>query len=180
MLFRSAQSLELGPEQRFLTSGGMGSMGFGLPAGIGAALSGKKGPVVVIAGDGGFQCNIQELQTIVRMNLPLKVVILNNQCHGMVRQFQESYFEARYQSTFWGYSAPDFARVATAYGIESMTLAQPEEAEAAIEWLWRNPALPQLLHVMVDTFSNSYPKVAFGRSISEMEPFSKPIEMEST
>ncbi len=109
----AAQSLELGEEQRFLTSGGMGSMGFGLPASIGTALSSEGRPVVVIAGDGGFQCNIQELQTVVRLNLPLKIVILNNKCHGMVRQFQESYFDARYQSTYWGYSAPDFTSVAT-------------------------------------------------------------------
>ena len=155
-------------------------MGFGLPAGIGAALSASGRPVVVIAGDGGFQCNIQELQTVVRLNLPLKILILNNQCHGMVRQFQESYFEARYQSTFWGYSAPDFARVATAYGIASMTIDQTAEVGGAVDWLWRNPEQPQLLQVMIDTFSNSYPKVAFGKPISEMEPFSKPIEMEST
>jgi acetolactate synthase I/II/III large subunit len=176
----AAQSLELGTEQRFLTSGGMGSMGFGLPAGIGAALSANGRPVVVIAGDGGFQCNIQELQTVVHLKLPLKIVILNNQCHGMVRQFQESYFEARYQSTYWGYSAPDFTRVAAAYGIESITMTDPRDAEGALKWLWRDPMQPQLLQVMIDTFSNSYPKVAFGRAISEMEPFSKPLDMEST
>jgi acetolactate synthase-1/2/3 large subunit len=176
----AAQSLELRPGQRFLTSGGMGSMGFGLPASIGAALSAKGSPVVVIAGDGGGQCNIQELQTVVRLNLPIKIVIVNNQCHGMVRQFQETYFEARYQSTYWGYSAPDFCRVAAAYGLESQTIADPESVAVAVEWLWRDPAQPQLLQVMIDTFSNSYPKVAFGRPIDEMEPFSKPLEMEST
>jgi len=176
----AAQSLELGPEQRFLTSGGMGSMGFGLPAGIGAALAAPGRPVVVIAGDGGFQCNIQELQTVVRLKIPLKIVILNNQCHGMVRQFQESYFEGRYQSTYWGYSAPDFASVATAYGLRSLTVREPEEVDSAIKWLWQDPALPQVLQVMIDTFSNSYPKVAFGLAIDEMEPFSKPVGMEST
>ena len=176
----AAQSLELGAEQRFLTSGGMGSMGFGLPAAIGAALSLKGQPVVVIAGDGGFQCNIQELQTVVRLKLPLKIVVVNNQCHGMVRQFQESYFEGRYQSTYWGYSAPDFTSVAAAYGLDSMSVSDPREVEAALEWLWQDRARPQLLQVMIDTFSNSYPKVAFGLPVSEMEPFSKPTEMEST
>ena len=155
-------------------------MGFGLPASIGAALSAKGHPVVVIAGDGGFQCNIQELQTVWRLKLPLKMVVVNNQCHGMVRQFQESYFEGRYYSTYWGYSAPAFTRVAAAYGIESMAVAEPDGVDSAIEWLWRDPAQPQLLEVMIDTFSNSYPKVAFGRAISEMEPYCKPVDMEST
>jgi acetolactate synthase I/II/III large subunit len=176
----AAQSLELGPEQRFMTSGGMGSMGFGLPAAIGTALSAPGKPVVLIAGDGGFQCNIQELQTIVRLNLPIKIVILNNQCHGMVRQFQESYFESRYVSTYWGYSAPDFSAVARAYGIDSMTVCETDHVGAAIEWLWTKPESPALLQVMIDVFANAYPKIAFGKPISEMEPLSDPIEMEST
>jgi acetolactate synthase-1/2/3 large subunit len=176
----AAQSLELSDDQRFLTSGGMGSMGFGLPASIGAVLNGNGRPVVIIAGDGGFQCNIQELQTVLRLNLPLKIVVMNNQCHGMVRQFQESYFDSRYQSTYWGYSAPDFTSVAKAYGIEAATVNDPDDVASSVDWLWREPSKPQLLQVMIDTFSNSYPKVAFGRSIAEMEPFSKPVEMEST
>ena len=176
----AAQSLELGPDQRFLTSGGMGSMGFSLPASIGAALSAPGRPVVVIAGDGGFQCNIQELQTISRLNLPIKIVVVNNLCHGMVRQFQESYFDSRYQSTMWGYSAPDFEKVGEAYGIESRTVTGPNETVAAIEWLGARPRQPQLLQVMIDSFVNSYPKVAFGKAVNEMEPFSQPTEIEST
>ena len=84
----SAQSLELNKNQRFVTSGGMGSMGFGLPSAIGAAFTKNLSPIVLIAGDGGFQSNIQELQTVVHNNLPIKIIILNNRCHGMVRQFQ--------------------------------------------------------------------------------------------
>jgi len=176
----AAQSLELGPEQRFLTSGGMGSMGFGLPAVIGAALSVPKKPAVLVAGDGGFQCNIQELQTIVRLKLQVKIVILNNQCHGMVRQFQESYFEGRYISTYWGYSAPDFASVSNAYGIPAKSLKDPEESGTALQWLWADPGTPALLDVAIDLSANAYPKIAFGRPISEMEPMAQPIEMEST
>jgi acetolactate synthase-1/2/3 large subunit len=175
----AAQSLDIGPDQRFLTSGGMGSMGFALPAAIGAAFSTDR-PVVVVAGDGGFQCNIQELQTVVRNRLPIKIVIINNLCHGMVRQFQESYFDARYQSTLWGYSSPDFERVAAGYGIASRTAANPEDVDAALRWLWEDPGQPALLQVAVDTYANVYPKIAFGRPITEMEPFAKPIEMEST
>jgi acetolactate synthase-1/2/3 large subunit len=176
----AAQSLELGPDQRFLTSGGMGAMGFALPAAIGAAFAAPGRPVVMIAGDGGFQLNLQELQTVGRDRLPIKMVIVNNRCHGMVRQFQQSYFEGRYQSTLLGYSAPDFAAVASAYGIAARRVADPAEAQGALDDLWRDPAAPYLLEVMVDTFANAYPKLAFGRPITEMEPFAQPLDMEGT
>jgi acetolactate synthase-1/2/3 large subunit len=176
----AAQSVEPGPQQRFLTSGGMGAMGFALPAAIGAALAAPDAPVVMIAGDGSFQLNIQELQTVTRNRLPIKLVVLDNRCHGMVRQFQETYFGERYQSTYWGYSAPDFAALAHAYGIDAATVAEPHEVEAGLDALWRDPTAPFLLRVMIDTFANAYPKLAFGRPISEMEPFAQPIAMEST
>jgi acetolactate synthase-1/2/3 large subunit len=166
----AAQSLELNKGQRFLTSGGMGSMGFALPAAIGAAFAAPGLPVVMIAGDGGFQCNIQELQTVFHHKLPIKMVILNNGCHGMVRQFQENYIGQRYQSTCWGYSAPQFAAVARAYGIEATAIAHPGDVEAALASLWSDPMKPTLLEVKIDTFANAYPKVAFGEPISVMEP----------
>ena len=178
----AAQSLELNKEQHFLTSGGMGAMGFSLPAGIGACIALDKQPVVVLVGDGCMQINIQELQTMVRNNLPVKVIVLNNNTLGMIRQFQDSYFESRYQSTYWGYSAPDFAKVASAYNIESKTIDKAEDMLEAIEWLWsdENSFKPQLLQVMIDPHTNTYPKIAFGRPITEMEPFAKPIAMEAT
>jgi len=176
----AAQSLELTTKQRFLTSGGMGSMGFALPAAVGAAFACPQQPVVVIAGDGAFQCNIQELQTVKRNELPLKIVIINNHCHGMVRQFQESYFDSRFQSTVWGYSAPDFVKVAEAYGIPGRRVAQPAEVAEALCWLWADPLAPQLLEVDITSTINVYPKMAFGRPITEMEPFCKPKEMEGT
>lgn len=174
----AAQSLDLEEHQRFMTSGGMGAMGFALPAGIGAALA--SGPVVVIAGDGGFQLNIQELQTIARNKLPVKVVVINNRCHGMVRQFQESYFKGRYQSTLWGYDAPDFVKVAIAYGIEASTVTVSDEIESALRKLSADPAAPYLLEVSLDVMTNAYPKLAFGRTFGEMEPMVEPLEMEST
>ncbi|MBT9172008.1 MAG: Acetolactate synthase large subunit [Syntrophomonadaceae bacterium] len=176
----AAQSIRLEAGQRFLTSGGMGAMGFALPSAIGAALSCAGQPVVMIAGDGGFQMNIQELQTIAHHQLPIKMVVINNQCYGMVRQFQQSYFAERYQSTYWGYSAPDFTRVANAYGIESHTVCQQSEVPGALRKMWQKPETPFLLQVMVDVYTNTYPKVAFGRPITEMEPFVKPLDMEST
>jgi acetolactate synthase I/II/III large subunit len=176
----AAQSLDVGGNQRFLTSGGMGSMGFSLPAAIGAAFAAPRQPIVLIAGDGGFQSNIQELQTVAHHRLPLKMVILNNGCHGMVRQFQESYFESRYQSTLWGYSAPDFASVAAAYKISARNLEDEKDTQEALRWLWADPSEPALLQVMIDTYANAYPKIAFGSPMTEMEPFAKPTEMEST
>jgi len=176
----AAQSLDLTAPQRFITSGGMGAMGYALPAAIGVATIQPAQPVVMIAGDGGFQLNSQELQTIVRNRLPIKLVILNNRTHGMVRQFQESYFEGRYQSTYWNYSAPDFVRLAQAYGIDSRVVAEPDEVDTGLEALWQDPTVPFLLEVGIDTFANAYPKLAFGHSITEMEPFVKPIGMEGT
>jgi len=166
----AAQSVELLGEQRFMTSGGMGAMGFALPAAIGAAFAAPGQPVVCVAGDGGFQLNIQELQTVVHHNLPVKMVIINNRSLGMVRQFQQDYFNARYQSTIWGYSAPDFAGVAQAYGIESLTVTDPAEISTAIAKLWRQPAKPFLLQVMLNPMTNVYPKIAFGKPITEMDP----------
>ena len=137
-------------------------------------------PVVVIAGDGAFQCNLQELQTIVRNHLPVKVVVINNQCHGMVRQFQQSYFKEQYQSTLWGYDTPDFARVAQAYGIANARVRNDADVESGLRTLWSDPASPALIDVMIDTFTNVYPKIAFGRPLTEMEPDAHPIAMEST
>jgi len=172
----AAQSLELGPGQRFLTSGGMGAMGFGLPAAIGGALA-LEGPVVMIAGDGSFQLNIQELETAVSRGIPIKMVVIDNGCHGMVRQFQQSYFDERYQSTLWGYSVPDFARVAEAYGIAACCVEDPLDVAAGLEALWADPGKPFLLRVMVDPMANAYPKLAYGRPMTEMEPLAKPVAM---
>jgi acetolactate synthase-1/2/3 large subunit len=176
----SAQSLEVGANQRFLTSGGMGSMGFALPAAVGAAIILKGNPVVVVAGDGGFQCNIQELSTVAHLGLPVKIVVINNECHGMVRQFQESYFQSRFQSTMWGYSAPDFERIAKAYDIEAATVSKTSDLDDMLSWFAQDPKSPALLQVMVDPMANAYPKLAFGKGMSSMEPQVKPVEMEAT
>lgn len=176
----AAQSLEIHTNQIFMTSGGMGAMGFALPAAIGASLAYGKKPVVVIVGDGAFQMNIQELQTVVRNRIPLKIIVINNNCLGMIRQFQDSYFERRYQSTCWGYSAPDFAAISKAYGIAAKTISTIGEIDAGASWLWDKSDEPVLLQVMLSSSVNVYPKIAFGRPITEMEPFALPISIEST
>jgi acetolactate synthase-1/2/3 large subunit len=177
----AAQSVILAEGCRFLTSGGMGAMGFALPAGIGAAswLHGTA-PVLVIAGDAGFQLNLQELQLVAQHHLPVKIVIMNNRCHGMTRQFQDTYFASRYVGTVWGYSTPDFAAVGNAYGIPSRHLRAESEMAEAIKWLWSEPLAPALLEVAIDLRTNAYPKMAFGKPMSQMEPFATPMEMEGT
>ena len=166
----SAQSLEVNENQVFLTSGGMGAMGYALPAAIGASITLGNTPVVAIAGDGGFQINIQELQTIARNKLPVKIIILNNHCLGMIRQFQDAYFDSCYQSTVWGYNAPDFTKVALAYGIESFAISKAEEIETGLAKLWEDPSQPFLLEVSLDIHTNVFPKTMFGSPITKMEP----------
>ena len=177
----AAQSLDLNPDQKFITSGGMGAMGFSLPAAIGASFASPGKPIVQIAGDGGFQMNIQELETIAHHKLPVKMVVLNNESYGMVRQFQQSYFHERYPSTFQGYSAPDFEKIASAYGIRAATVGKTEESvQQGLAQLWADPTEPFLLQVQIDPMINAYRKIAFGYPLTQMEPFVKPLDMEGT
>ena len=163
----AAQSALIGNETRFLSSGGLGSMGFALPAAVSAAM--EMGETLLIAGDGGFQMNIQELQSVAHHALPIRMIVLNNQCLGMVRQFQDTYLEGRFQSTVWGYSAPDFTRVALAYGIPARTIRKIDESNDALAWMKKQKG-PTLLQVILDPKTDLYPKVRFGRPLSEMEP----------
>ena len=165
----AAQSIEVKTEQLFLSSSGMGAMGYSLPAAIGSCFAFGIKPIVSISGDGGFQINIQELQTIVRNNLPIKIVIMNNHSLGMIRQFQDSYFNSCYQSTVWGYNSPDFSKIAEAYGIESFSIDKNDEIEKGLDMLWKNPNSPFLLNVSIDIHTNVYPKMLFGKPLTEME-----------
>jgi len=176
----AAQSIETGPDQHFITSGGMGSMGFSLPAAVGTSFALPGRSIVQVTGDGGMQMNIQELQTIVHHKLPIKMVVFNNQSYGMVRQFQQSYFHDRFASTDWGYSAPNFSKVAPAYGIRSGTVSEDAQLRHGLEMLWEDPSEPFLLEINIDKSVNAYPKIAFGYPITEMEPFAKPRDMEGT
>lgn len=164
-----AQSLELSSGQIFLTSGGMGAMGYSLPAAIGACFALKRHPVVSITGDGGFQINIQELETIRRNNLPVKIVVLNNHCLGMIRQFQDSYFESNYAATVWGYSAPDFVAVANAYGIKAARIENENQISGKLCEMWMSDDEPFLLDVNIDIHTNVYPKMLFGKPLTELE-----------
>lgn len=169
-LWWACQSLVLGEAQQCLSATGMGSIGFGLPAAIGASLS-RSGPVVLIVGDGALQANIQELQTVVRNELPIKIVVLNNRCHASVRQLQDEVFEGRYPSTLWGYSAPSFARVADAYGIRSRAVDTTAGTADALKWLWEEPARPALLEVAVSPYLSVFPNVPLGAPLNQMQSY---------
>ena len=176
----SAQSIQLTSSQRFITSGGMGAMGFGLPAALGAALAARGAPVCLIAGDGGFQCNVQELQTLSRLSLPIRIVIFDNNSHGMVRQFQQSHFGSRYFSSTWGYEPPDFVRLAHAYGLPAQRINTDADLDEALLAVRRQPAGPSLMVLHIEQDLNVYPKLAFGREYGAMEPDVNPTAMEGT
>lgn len=107
-------------------------MGFGLPAAIGAQLADRNATVVAILGDGGFQMTLQELDVIRQLNLPVKVVILNNECLGMVRQWQEIFYEERYSESKFS-AQPDFVKLSEAYGIKGVRISSEEEAEEELK-----------------------------------------------
>ena len=140
-------------------------MGFALPAGIGVQFACPSEEVWTIAGDGGFQMNIQELATVQQEGLPLKMLIINNGYLGMVRQWQELFHERRYSATpMW---SPDFVKVAEAYGIQAMRVDRAEDVAAALETA-RNTNGPFLIEFVVEREVNVYPMVAPGASISDM------------
>ncbi len=174
-----AQSVRPRSGQRVITPGGMAAIGFGLPAAIGVSLADRSSRVLLVTGDGGLQTNLQELETLVHLNLDVTIVVLDNRCHGMVRQFQTSYLDGRHVGTRDGYSAPDFLRVATAFGIPSLGIAEPAEVGSGVDFALDGSG-PRLLVVAVDPDCDVYPKVAFGRPLTEMEPFVRPVALEGT
>ncbi len=174
----SAQSLEIKGAQRFLTQGGMASMGCALPMAIGASFAQPGKTVIAIAGDGGFQLNIQELQTVYHHEMPIKIILLNNSCYGMVRQFQEQYFNGRCQSTVIGYSCPDFQEVVSAYKIPSMKITQNNKISNALEKLFNNMK-PEFLEVRIDSDFKVNPKLSVNRPIEDQDPLLSRQELES-
>ena len=174
----AAQSFKIKKNQRMLISGGMGSMGFGLPAAVGASFAAPDKQIIVIVGDGGFQMNIQELQTIARNKLNIKIFLVNNECLGMVRQFQELYFDKRCISTLNGYNCPNFANVVEAYGIHSEIVRTIEELKK-ITSSELTDSCPYFVDVKIPIESNVNPKLEFNRPIEEQSPYLNEDEMSS-
>ena len=165
----AAQSFTIKEGQRMLISGGMGAMGFALPAALGAAKAVPGQRVVAISGDGGIQVNIQDLETIASHRLPVKIVVLNNGCLGMVRQFQDMYFGGRQQSTVIGYGCPDLVRIATAYGISAHSLATGDDLAGALERFLTEDG-PGFLDVKLECATNVEPKLLVNYPIEDMSP----------
>ncbi len=149
-----------------LTSGGLGTMGYGFPAALGAQVALPDRTVIDIAGDGSIQMNIQELATAVQYRLPVKVAILNNGFLGMVRQWQELFYDRRYSMTCIP-TAPDFVKLAEAYGAVGLRATKPSEVEPVIEEALCSRR-PVIMDFQVDREENVYPMVPAGRSIREM------------
>ena len=154
-----------------ITSGGLGTMGFGMPAAIGAALGCPDVPVWVVAGDGGFQMTVQELATIVQEGLALKIAILNNGYLGMVRQWQELFFKRNYSGT--PILGPDFARLAEAYGILGITVKDKSEVVSAVQRATETPG-PALIDFQIEREHNVFPIVPVGQPIDKM--IRRPLE----
>lgn len=148
-----------------ITSGGLGTMGFALPAAIGAKLGVPEKQVVAIIGDGGFQMTIQELGTIFQSEIPVKIVVLNNEFLGMVRQWQELFFDRRYASTEM--INPDFIKIAEGYHIKARLVSKREDLETAVQEMLASPNA-YFLEVRVEKENNVFPMVPTGASVSEV------------
>ncbi|HVC49794.1 MAG TPA: thiamine pyrophosphate-binding protein [Burkholderiales bacterium] len=164
----AAQGLRLEAEQTVHYSGGMGAMGFAVPAAIGVAL-GALHKTVVITGDGSMQVNLQELDTLVRLGLDISIIVLNNVSLGMVKNFQDIYFDGRDQSTREGYSCPSFSKVAIAYGIPALVVSTHEEFKFALEQLKKQKG-PFLIEVLMDYATECRPRLAFGCKLDDQYP----------
>ncbi len=149
----------------FVTSGGMGTMGFGLPGGIGATVGCPEKSVITFVGDGGFQMTMQELGTIMQYNIPVKIIILNNNFLGMVRQWQDMFFAKRYAST--ALPNPDFVAIAKAYNIMAKKVEKREELKETLEEMISTNG-PYLLEITVENEANVFPMVEPGASVSEI------------
>ncbi|SIR28398.1 biosynthetic-type acetolactate synthase large subunit [Maribacter ulvicola] len=148
-----------------ITSGGLGTMGFALPAAIGAKMGAMDREVVAIIGDGGYQMTIQELGVIFQHKVPVKIVVLNNEHLGMVRQWQELFFERRYASTVM--VNPDFVKIAEGYSIEAKRISERKDLKATIQEMMASKE-PYFLEVKVEQEDNVFPMIPSGASVSEV------------
>ena len=152
-----------------ITSGGLGTMGFAVPAAMGVALARPDEPVWAISGDGGFQMNMQEIATMVQEGIPVKMAVFNNGYLGMVRQWQQFFHGRRYSATpIW---SPDYVRLAEAYGIPGRRVETGAEVEDAVREALERPG-PALVEFQIEQEANVFPMIPPGASLSE------PIEAE--
>ena len=162
----AAQHFVLNKPRRWLTSGGLGTMGFGMPAALGAQAAFRDKLVLCIAGDGSFQMNMQEMATAVVNKLPVKVFVLNNHFHGMVRQWQDLFYEGRYASSYLD-TVPDFVKLAEAFNAVGLRAKKVEEVDGVIKEALKTDK-PVIVDVEVDPYENCYPMIPAGGCNHEM------------
>lgn len=162
----AAQFLKNGP-RRWISSAGLGTMGYGLPAAMGAKMALPDQEVICISGDASFQMNLQELATLAQFGINVKTVIINNGWQGMVRQWQEAFFEQRYSSSNMEVGMPDFVQLAKAYGIKGMVIRDRAELKATVAEILAHDG-PVLVDAQVTKNENCYPMVAPGKSNAQM------------
>lgn len=164
----AAQGIRLDADQAVHYSGGMGAMGFALPAAIGIALSSSR-KAIVITGDGSLQVNSQELDTLNRLGLDLTIIVMNNYSLGMVKNFQDMYFDGRNQSTHKGYSCPSFVKLAEAYGLRAIQVSDLGALNSAFEMMARITS-PLLIEITMEGATECRPRLAFGSKLDEQYP----------
>lgn len=165
----AAHSIKLKKEQKIIFSGGLGAMGFALPAAIGGTIA-TKNKAIVIAGDGGLQMNIQELQTVKVENLPITIFVFNNESLGLIHQQQCDFFENKYYGScnIGGYEAPDFSNIARAYGIEAFMVKSITELQKILQ---KHDFLkPTLIEIKLPVGTKAYPKTFFGNAMINQRP----------
>lgn len=162
----TAQYYPFDKPNHWVTSGGLGTMGFGFPAAIGAQIAEPEKTVVSIVGDGGFQMTLEELAVVYELKLPIKIVILNNHALGMVRQWQESFYDKRYAHSIPS-AQPDFVRLAESYGIRGRRVATEDDAQRVFSEVLRDP-YPWVIDCRVRQMANVLPMVAPGKGLNEM------------
>jgi acetolactate synthase-1/2/3 large subunit len=162
----AAQYFRFGAPRLWVNSGGLGAMGFGLPAAMGAQVANPGKLVFALVGDGGFQMSIPELATIASNGLPVKIIIMNNGWLGMVRQWQELFYNHRYSSVEMD-CFPNCELLAAAYGIKGRTIDKPGDLDTALQEALAEPG-PYLLNVKVSPEENVYPMVPSGGAVNEM------------
>ncbi|QJC38534.1 acetolactate synthase 2 catalytic subunit [Enterobacteriaceae endosymbiont of Donacia fulgens] len=162
----TAQHITFSNPKNFITSSGLGTMGFGLPAAIGAQIAKPNNDVICISGDGSFIMNIQELSTIKRKNLPIKIILLDNKRLGMVRQWQELFFKKRYSETTL-YDNPDFIKLAKSFGISGHSISYKNEINNSLKKIF-SIKKPYILHVLINEYDNVWPLVPPGYSNDHM------------
>jgi acetolactate synthase I/II/III large subunit len=165
------QSFKIKKGQRLFSAYGNSPMGYALPAALGASLANKKKRIICIVGDGGIQVNIQELQTMVSNNIPVKLFIINNNSYGIIKQFQDLYLGGRYEATIpsKGVTIPDFKKISNAYGINYSVIKKNNQIDKVLKKVLKSEK-PEFINVVIDPNQKIIPKLQFGKPIEDLSP----------